>query len=457
MNNQEIKNAVYQKYILPTKRKRKRYVGVEFELPVVNLNKEAVNFDIVHKLTDAFCRHFNFNKIQLDDDGNIFSAMSDKNGDDLSYDCSYNTLELSFGTECNLNILYERFKQYYSFIQSYLLPYNHTLTGMGINPYRNYNKNEPVHSERYRMLFHHLSSYTKYTGFDFHNYPNFGFFSCASQVQLDVEEDSIIRVINTFSKLEPLKAMLFSNSPLNHDLMCSRDFLWKKSMHGLNPKNVDMFDKPLADIDELVDYIANMSMYCTMRSGKYINFAPTPLYEYFNCETIKGEYYENGEYKETEFTPHIDDLEYLRSFKLEDLTFRGTVEFRSGCTQPVREIMALAAFHAGLMEKLSELTVILDNDNVIYNHGYSPSELRDMFNHKALPDFADRDELSKLLIKIIDLANDGLKQRNMQEEAFILPLYSRAKHLFSPAKQMTDGIENGVALEYYIKDYSKIK
>lgn len=456
MDIQEIKKAVYEKYIVPTKRKRNSFAGVEFELPIVNLEKKAVDFDIVHKLTDAFCSHFHFTKFSRDDNGNIYSAQSEKNGDGLSFDCSYNTLELSFGRESNLNILNERFEKYYSFIQAFLLPCHHTLTGMGINPYRQFNANEPIPSERYRMLFHHLSSYKKYTGFTFHNYPNFGLFSCASQVQLDVEEGNVIEVINTFSKLEPLKSLLFANSPLE-DYLCSRDYLWKNSLHGLNPHNVDMFDKELENVDDLVDYISKMSMYCIERDGRYINFPPTPLSEYFSSESIKGEYFENGEYKKIAFTPHIEDLAYLRSFKLEDLTFRGTVEFRSGCTQPIREIMALAAFHVGLMENLNTLTEVLNQDTVIYHHGYTPSQLRDRFNHNDLPDYINKKELSNLLTNIIDIADDGLKKRNMNEEKFILPLYSRASYLFCPAKQMTDGIANGIPIEYYIDDYSKIK
>lgn len=455
MDIKEIKNAIYQKYITPTNRKRKNYVGVEFELPIVNLNKQPVDFELVHSMTEKFCRYFNFEKSKLDDDGNIFSALSNENGDDISYDCSYNTLELSFGTESNLNILDERFKKYYLFIQDFLLPNNHTLTGMGINPYYKYNKNEPVPSERYRMLYHHLSSYKKYNNFDFHNYPNFGFFSCASQVQLDVETKNVIEVINTFSKLEPLKSLLFANSPLD-GWLCSRDYLWKNSMHGLNFHNVDMFDKDISDINELVDYISKMSMYCVERNGKYINFSPTPLYEYFNKEIIEGEYFVNGKYKKIHFEPNIKDLDYLRSYKLEDLTFRGTVEFRSGCTQPVREIFALAAFHAGLMENICELTELINNDNIIYTHGYKPSNLRELFNKNDIPEYIDKDALSQFLKKIVDIAKIGLTKRNMNEEKFILPLYSRAEHLFSPAKQMKNGILNGVPIEYYIADYSKI-
>lgn len=87
------------------------------------------------------------------------------------------------------------------------------LTGMGINPRYVVNQNVPVVSERYRMLFHHLSSYKKYgNSIPFHSYPNFGLFSCASQIQLDVEEEQVVPMLNTFTKLEPFKALILANS-----------------------------------------------------------------------------------------------------------------------------------------------------------------------------------------------------------------------------------------------------
>lgn len=42
------------------------------------------------------------------------------------------------------SFLSDRFKEYYSFLQSEFGKYNYTLTGMGTNPYRIYNKNIPL-------------------------------------------------------------------------------------------------------------------------------------------------------------------------------------------------------------------------------------------------------------------------------------------------------------------------
>ena len=455
-NQQSLDAAIYEKYIRPIQRPRRLYAGVEFELPIVNLDRKPVDFTVVHTLTDAFITEFRFDEIHRDDDGFIYSTLNSANGDGLSYDCSYNTLEFSFGIEKDLNVIHQRFVQYYTFIQAFLSQYHHTLTGMGVNPYHEINNNIPISNGRYRMLLHHLQSYPKYgDAIHFHHTPNFGLFCAASQVQLDAQEDTVIDTLNAFVKLEPIKALLFANSPYG-GLLCSRDHFWKHSLHGLNPHNVDTYKTELHSVEELIAYIRSMSLYCLERDGKYINFAPTPLEQYFASESITGEYLDGRQDESITFVPSLEDLAYLRSFKFEDLTYRGTIEFRSVCEQPVSEIMAPAVFHAGLMEMVPELTALLDADESIYQQGYSPSELRDLFTRRELPAFLDRGAASALLTQVLDLAKAGLQKRGMGEGHFLEPLYHRAKYLLSPARQMVEGMDAGVPLEQYIQDYAKL-
>lgn len=459
MNSTTLDKAIYERYIIPTKRDRTRLVGLEFELPVVNKKNAPVDFNIIHEITDAFIWQFSFHEAVRDDEGFIYSALEEKTGDALSFDCSYNTLEFSFGAEMNLQVVYKRFVRYYTFVQEQLEKYGHTLTGMGINPRYAVNQNIPVVSERYRMLYHHLSSYKNYgQEILFHHHPNFGLFSCASQIQMDAEEKDLVEILNTFTKLEPLKALIFSNSLWGEspDILCSRDNFWRNSLHGLNRHNVDMYDLEFDSVDEIICYIRSMSLYCVERNGKYVNFHPVPLTEYFSKETIKGEYFDGERYQELSFHPELSDLQYLRSFKFEDLTFRGTVEFRSVCEQPVKEIMTSAAFHAGLMENLHVLTEILNQDHVIYHRGYNASELRRMFVKKELPDTFNWREVSGLLLKILDIAEKGLHKRSLGEEIFLKPLYRRAGELRSPAREMLEGLSRGKTMDDYIEEYGRL-
>lgn len=125
INKQALDEAIYEKYIRPIQRPRRLYAGLEFELPIVNLAQKPVDFKVIYALTDAFISRFGFDEIHRDDDGNTYSAIRTADGDGLSYDCSFNTLEFSFGVEKNLNVLYRRFMEYYTFIENFLAPYRH--------------------------------------------------------------------------------------------------------------------------------------------------------------------------------------------------------------------------------------------------------------------------------------------------------------------------------------------
>jgi len=441
MAKDALDQAIYARFIEPTKRRHTKTVGVEFEYPIVNRAGDAVDFDAVHAAAEAFVRRFGMSEIQRDDSGAIYNAVSPENGDALSFDCSYNTVEFSFGKEEDINVLDLRFRDYYAFFYDELGKSGHTLTGMGINPNYRQNNNVPVASERYRMLLHHLSSYKKYGNIiPFHDVPYYGLISCASQVQLDVEYEDLAETLNTFNRLEPLKALLFANSPWGEgfETLCVRDAFWRNSTHGINPHNVDMHETELEDADEVAAYIRSMSLYCVERDGKYINFAPTPLARYFSSPVMEGEYFDGNAYQTISFAPMPGDLEYLRSFKFNDLTFRGTMEFRSVCEQPVSEAFASAAFHVGLMENRHSLSYLLSRDHSIYHNGYNAAELRRLFVKRELPEWLDRAEVSRLLLQILDLAEDGLSRRGLQEEHFLTPLYLRAERLESPAREIAD-------------------
>jgi glutamate--cysteine ligase len=93
---------------------------LELELPIVNEKNEPVNFEVIYQVTDRFIDTFSFLNVSRDDNEHIYLAVDDKTGDGLSYDCSYNTLKISFGKEEDMNVLYKRFCQYYTYIQKEL-------------------------------------------------------------------------------------------------------------------------------------------------------------------------------------------------------------------------------------------------------------------------------------------------------------------------------------------------
>ena len=54
MNQEIIDEAIYNKYIAPTKQKKDRYIGIEIEMPIVNLDKKAVDIEkVLSKVNDV--------------------------------------------------------------------------------------------------------------------------------------------------------------------------------------------------------------------------------------------------------------------------------------------------------------------------------------------------------------------------------------------------------------------
>ena len=239
-------------------------------------------------------------------------------------------------------------------------------------------------------------------------------------------------------------------------MTCFRDPLWEYSTHGVNPHNIGVYDVDFYDIEDLQAYLESLNMYCVMRNGAYINFPSINLLDYFAQDSVCGEIYDNGEYREIEIKPCIDDIKYLRPFKFINLTFRGTVEFRSICTQPIRDSMCVAAFHVGLKDKLDELNTIMDNDEVIYNNGYTTRELRKLLIQDELPSFVNIKDICKLSKDIVDLASNGLEERGIGEEIFLKPLYRRIKNRTNPGKDLIVSMNGGGKIENLIEDYGKL-
>ncbi|MBQ9269520.1 MAG: glutamylcysteine synthetase [Oscillospiraceae bacterium] len=459
MNRNSVRALLYEKYIAPTERPRNKAIGIEIEMPVVNLSGGPTDFSVTQAAAQGLYEQFGFACSGKDAFGQCYSATDPVTGDNLSFDCSYNNMELSFGKEQDLRILDRRFRDYVSFLNAQLRAEGHTLTGMGVNPRWDVNNNSFLPVPRYQMLQRYLSRSREWSEkMYFHPYFAFGAFASASQVQLDVQKDHLLTVLKAFSLVEPVKAVLFHNAYLSAEpeLLCARDLFWENSTHGINPHNVGMYERIPETIDELLDYIATTSIFCAEREGRYLHFRPIPIVEYLETDTVEGEYLEDGAYKTMTIHPESSDLKYLRTYKFEDLTYRGTIEFRSVCCQPFSSAMSVAAFHMGLMDRAGELSELLERDDVLYHHGYNASELRKLMNRRNWPEWIDREKLTILCRSVLDLAKDGLREQGLGVEPYLEPLYHRAETLCSPARYMVEQLEAGAALNELILQYADL-
>ena len=461
MNRERVLELLKKKYLTPIDHPRKHYMGVEIEMPIVNLSGGPADMKVAQAAAEVLRQKYGFKPDSYDTNGVCYTATRPDNGDNLSFDCSYNNMELSFGKESNLLLIQERFNEYVKTVNEELAKSNHIMTGMGVNPAYQVNSTNYIPNERYRMMGHYMHQDKVWTHIRkvWNDYADFPTFASASQVQLDITDTDLIKVLKAAMLLEPIKSVLLANSAMagEPDLLLARDWFYEGSTHGINPHNIGMYDCTFDTPDDLVEYIASCSIFSTTRNGKFICFEPVPAVEFFARKSITGDTYEDGEWKKITFTPEESDLQWLRTYKFADLTYRGTIEFRSACCQPFKDAFCNAAFHVGLMEHSDEIIDILENDHVMYHHGFSALELRALMNNKNWPEFIDREGLKKLCLQILDICRKDLVEHNQGEEVLIECLYERAESLTSPARRVRNALDAGESLEPLIREFAAVE
>ena len=397
------------------------FVGVELEYPVVNLEGKATDIEVVKDLFRYLPSVLGFTIEKVDEFGNPIQLLDPVSQDTILFEVSYTTIEFAFGRAKSIQEVEERFRDYMDLIQKKLGEANHAIIGSGIHPYWEKNENQPVAYARYQMLMAYLNLSRSKTNVDLHDYPQYGAFICGSQVQLDVSKSNYLRVINAFTQIEAVKAYLFANSEFSGadwDTKISRDIFWEESMHGIYPENVGVNARLFKDEDDFFDYLDHSAIFTAERDGQTYYFNPIQARDYLTTPEIQA-FTLNGD--EVLIYPQEEDFQTHRSYQYQDLTTRGTIEFRSVCTQPLNRTFAATAFHLGLLLHLDKLEAYLQSAPFFTTFGRDYKSLRRQFSKKMLTDEEETAivEFSKGLLL---LAEEGLEKRSKQEMTYLQPL-----------------------------------
>ncbi|BBP08962.1 gamma-glutamylcysteine synthetase [Streptococcus sp. 116-D4] len=409
------------RYLKNIKENPELFVGIELEYPVANLEGDATDVEVIKHLFRYLVSTFDFTVEKVDDFGTPIQLVDPASQDAILFEVSYTTIEFAFGKAETIQEVKNRFSIYLESIQKKLAESNHAIVGCGIHPNWDKNENSPVSYSRYRMLMDYLNLSSTVTKSDLHQFPEYGAFICGSQVQLDVSKSNYLRVINAFTQIEAVKAYLFANSEFSGadwDTKISRDIFWEESMHGIYPENVGVNSRLFKDEDDFFGYLNHSAIFTAERDGKTYYFYPIQARDYLSTPEVQA-YALTGD--EIIIYPQEKDFETHRSYQYQDLTTRGTVEFRSVCTQPLDSTFASAAFHLGLLVNLDKLEPYLETAPFFKEFGRNYKFLRRQFSKKKLTDEEETAiiEFSKVLVL---LAEEGLEMRNKQEMTYLQPL-----------------------------------
>ena len=417
MTKQQAIKLLKEKYLSNMKEDSELFVGVELEFPIVETNGNKTNIEVTKNLFRTLANLSDFEVEKRDDDQNPIQLVHCSSKDRILFELSYNTIEFAFERAHTINEVAKRFEAYLKIIQPILQKNNHEIQGHGIHPLWQENDNSPVKIERYKMLMAFLAM--NGTGMKKHSYPSYGAFICGNQVQLDVRRDNYLRIINAFNKIEAAKAYLFSNSEFSGeawDTRISRDIFWEESLHGYYKENVGIYPKDYQSEEEFFNNLARTAIFTATREGKSYYFKPIRVEDYLDQKEIIA-YTADG--NEKIINPVKEDLKQHRSYQFQDLTARGTVEFRSVCTQPLETTFAPIAFELGLFVQLEELESYLEDSLFFKNEEQDYRKLRKKYSKKNLSE-KEKEAIQSFSKDLLDIAKAGLIKRGYREEKFLI-------------------------------------
>ena len=417
MTKQQAIKLLKEKYLSNMKEDSELFVGVELEFPIVETNGNKTNIEVTKNLFRTLANLSDFEVEKIDDNQNPIQLIHCSSKDRILFELSYNTIEFAFERARSINEVAKRFEAYLKIIQPILKENNHEIQGHGIHPLWQENDNSPVKIERYKMLMAFLAM--NGTGMKTHSYPSYGAFICGNQVQLDVRRDNYIRIINAFNKIEAAKAYLFSNSEFSAeawDTRISRDIFWEESLHGYYKENVGIYPKDYQSEEEFFNNLARTAIFTATREGKSYYFKPIRVEDYLDQKEITA-YTADG--NEKIIKPVKEDLKQHRSYQFQDLTARGTVEFRSVCTQPLETTFAPIAFELGLFVELEKLENYLEDSSFFKNEEQDYRKLRRKYSKKILSK-EEKEAIQSFSKDLLDIAEAGLMKRGYGEEKFLI-------------------------------------
>lgn len=417
MTKQQAIKLLKEKYLSNMKEDSELFVGVELEFPIVEIYGNKTNIEVTKNLFRTLANLLDFKVEKIDDDQNPIQLVHSSSKDRILFELSYNTIEFAFEKAHSIDEVAERFEAYLKIIQPILQEDHHEIQGHGIHPQWQENDNSPVKIERYKMLMAFLAM--NGTGMKTHPYPSYGAFICGNQLQLDVRRDNYIRVINAFNKIEAAKAYLFSNSEFSAeawDTKITRDVFWEESLHGYYKENVGIYPKDYQSEEEFFNNLARTAIFTATREGKSYYFKPIRVEDYLDQKEITA-YTADG--NEKIIKPVKEDLKQHRSYQFQDLTARGTVEFRSVCTQPLETTFAPIAFELGLFVELEKLESYLEDSSFFKNEEQDYRKLRKKYSKKILSK-EEKEAIQSFSKDLLDIAEAGLMKRGYGEEKFLI-------------------------------------
>lgn len=415
-----------------------RSIGLECEFPIVDKSGICVDHEIVKGLF-GYLEKEGFN-LKWDQSGEHLigaeriNKQSLENGtyckDMITTDLGVGTLEIAMAPQGNLFIVQEQLAYLLDLILTYLDTQDCRLLGYGIQPLTSPSKDLLIPHKRYnfrdRVSGNHFV--TKSAGKDFHLLT----ITASNQCHMEVSLKEMIPAMNVLNGLSGLQIALQANSPIWKGRIgpykATRELFWdycftdRLNQAGIPPK--------FENIEQYVENLMHFKAQRVIRDGQ-----PYRIIREQTCKAFlnnkRGTMAEDCFGRQMLIEPQLKDIHIQNGFCYYNarlVSKFGTIENRMACQQPPEETMVTAALTLGILRNLDTAHELMET-----LHFISPEQLRTYTIKNALKGKLGGRSIIFWLYRLLDIAKKGLQKRELGEEVFLAPLYTRLEKRESPA------------------------
>ena len=250
--------------------------------------------------------------------------------------------------------------------------------------------------------------------------------TCTVQVNLDFSsEKDMARKMRVSLALQPIFTALFANSPFYEGkpsgLQSMRAYIWTDT-DNQRAGMPDVFFDDHFGFEHYIEWLLDVPMYFVIRHGKMIDVSGASFRAWIQGRTPAG--LEHEKLTMGDFKNHI-------TVAFPDVRLKQYLEMR-GADAGSREMMiAMSAFWTGLLYDSSTLLAV---EKLVREQEWSVYKaLRNKVIGQGLSASIGRENLREFMRRLLQLAQQGLKNRNFKDEngddetKYLIPLFEIAE------------------------------
>ncbi len=421
-----------------------RRIGAELKFPLVNPDGSAVDYETIKRLWEYLSEH-GWKPEKDAVSGEVIGATKPGEQNDTVASCEtgYCKTEFSLAHVPDLHRLQEEIDDLVEGLEGFAEQENVHFLGYGIQPLTPPSEKLLMKKSRtsvWDKVFASNEHIPEEHGDDFHLFT----INSASHVHISVERDEAIPLVNVLNGFCAAQVALTAHSNVwrgsidpNYKCVAEKFWDWWMPEEG----RVGIPEKTFDGLKDYIETISDFQPVYVKRDGQpivlteYDGFA-----EYYEEDTAVGK---DAEGQPVEVEPKRKDIDlhgtcYWYNARLSHYY---TVENRLNDQQPPGELHSIAALTLGLTAVWKEALDVSEQ----YDWGLL-RDAREEACRRAIEGNLDGFKLADFAAEMLEVADTGLKKRELGEEKFLDPLKKRLEEHRCPADEVEEIFnKNGIA------------